>query len=222
MNAEGLILIASVSVGIGILLARKAGEKLRLPVATLAIALVTLVVGVLVLFDPVLLAALRRTDGFFAGEWWRIITPLFAQDGGWFGLVFNLVTLVVVGALFESAFGWRMLLVTYFAAGLLSEVAAYTVLPGQGFAGNSVANFGLAGMLAVVALTLEVPARALGVISLAGGVFLLAHGLFIFDPPDLHAVGYFTGAAIGLIYLFVRRARTRPRPEPAPAESVAP
>jgi len=211
MHPEGVLLIATVSVAIGIVIVRRRGEKLRLPIATLALALVTLVVGVLVVFDPVLLLVISRDYGaIIAGEWWRLVTSIFAQDPSWFPVVFNVIALVVIGSLFESAFGWRMLLVTFFAAGIVSEVVGWLAVP-AGYAGNSVANNGLAGMLAVVALTLPAPARALGVISLAAALFLYARGLFVFAFPDLHGIGYFVGAAIGVAYVVVRWVKARPR-----------
>ncbi len=202
-----------VSAMIGVLLIRARSQQFRVPWVTLAIALVTLVVGVLALFDPVLLAAISRDrEALLAGEWWRIITPLFGQDGGGFGLTFNLVALLAFGTFVELAFGWRMLLVTYFAAGLVSEVAAYTLLPGQGFAGNSVANFGLVGLLAVVAATQAFPLRLLGGLVLLGGLLLLIGG-------NLHGVGFAVGGLVGLVYVLVAWAKTRPR---RPASSAAP
>jgi rhomboid protease GluP len=202
-----------VSATIGVLVMRARGKQFRIPWVTLAIALVTMVVGVLALFDPALLAAISRDrDALLAGEWWRIITPLFGQDSGGFGLIFNLAALLAFGTFIEVTFGWRMLLVTYFAAGLVSEAAAYTVLPDQGFAGNSVATVGLVGLLAVAAAAQPFPLRLFGGFVLLGGLALLIGG-------DLHGVGFAVGALVGVIYVLVGWAKTRPR---RPASSVAP
>ncbi len=202
-----------VSATTGVLVMRARGKGFRIPWVTLGIALVTMVVGVLALFDPVLLAAIARDrDALLAGEWWRIVTPLFGQDGGGFGLIFNLAALLAFGTFVEVIFGWRMLLVTYYAAGLVSEVAAYTLVPGQGFAGNSVATVGLVGLLAVVAAWEPFPLRIFGGFVLLGGLVLLI-------LRDLHGVGFAVGALVGLVYSLVGWAKTRPR---RPASRVAP
>ncbi len=202
-----------VSATIGVLVMRARGKQFRIPWVTLGIALVTMVVGVLALFDTVLLAAIARDrDALLAGEWWRIITPLFGQDGGGFGLIFNLAALLAFGTFVESIFGWRMLLVAYFSAGLVSEVAAYTLLPGQGFAGNSVATVGLVGLLAAVAAWEPFPLRIFGGFVLLGGLVLLV-------LRDLHGVGFAVGALVGLVYSLVGWAKTRPR---RPASRAAP
>ena len=210
MHPEGVLLITAFSVAIGILVLRERGQKLRLPIATIVLALVAFVVGLLVLNDNSLPVILGRDFGAIAlGEWWHFVTAMFAQDPDWFPILFNVLALLAIGTLFESAFGWWMLLVTFFGAGLVSEVAGYLLNQPAGFTGNSIANSGLAGMLAVVALTLPLPARALGILSILAAAALYARGLFIFAFPDLHPIGYFTGALIGLIYVLVVWAKTR-------------
>jgi rhomboid protease GluP len=209
------ILITSATVGFRLM--QQKGERFRWPFATLGIAAVTLVVSVLAEFDPVLLAGLGRDrDALLAGEWWRMVTPLFAQDGGWPGLIFNLVSLLVLGTAVELTFGRGMLLAVYFAAGLVSEVAAYTVLQGQGFAGNSVANFGLAGFVAVIGVFTGSMPRLFGVLSLIGGMVLVV-------TANLHGVGYLVGALIGVAYgLKTRPRRSVSRVAPgSPGESSA-
>lgn len=169
-------------------------RPLRLPVATIGIAVVTLAFSVWGNLDPDVLDALRRSrDRLLDGEWWRIATPLVVQDGGWTGTVFNIVTLLVLGAIAESLLGRRVLLATYLAAGLASEVVAYTLIRDQGFAGNSVAVMGLAGLLAVIwAMTPSPRMRVPGVIGLAAGLALIA-------TANLHGAGFAVGALAGII-----------------------
>lgn len=205
MDTTAFIVIVVTSASIGVQLLRQRGARLRPPLVTIGIAIVTFVVSVLAEFDPALLAALARDrDALLAGEWWRMITPLFAQDGGWAGLIFNLVALLVLGSAAELLLGRRMLLGTYFGAGLVSEVAAYTILQGQGFAGNSVANFGLAGLLAVVGVASAAGPRLFGLVSLVAGALLVVFA-------NLHGVGYAVGAVIGAIYVLVPRLKDRAR-----------
>lgn len=178
-------------------------RKLRVPWVTLAIFALTLGVGAFAVFDDAILDAIRRDpDRLQSGEWWRLITPLVGQDGGLSGLIFNLVILLAVGAVVENLFGWKLLLVTYLAAGILSEVAAYTIMPNQGFAGNSVANFGLIGLVCAFGVMSSNAARLTGALGLLGGVVLLLLW-------DLHGIGFAVGALIGVGIGVVRWARDR-------------
>lgn len=205
MEPELLAAIVTASVFAGGLVLRQRGKKLRFPWLTVVIALVTLVFSVLGELDRDILDLLRR-DGYGLtqqGEWWRIVSPLVVQDGGWPGLIFNLLTLVVLGTLVESIFGARLLAVAYLAAGLISEVFAYTLLQNQGFAGNSVANMGLAGLIGIVAVTTPAtPAR------IAGGLSVLAGAWLVFTG-NLHGVGYAVGVLVGLTVVLVLWAKER-------------
>lgn len=187
-----------------VMLRQQDPRRLRMPWVTLAIFAVTLGVGAFAVFDDALLDAIRRDGGKLAsGEWWRLVTPLVGQDSGLSGLIFNLVLLAVLGAIVENVLGRALLLITYLAAGLLSEIAAYTVMQGQGFAGNSVATFGLAGLLCLAGVATSSPARFTGLFGLVFGIVLLAIW-------DLHAVGFFVGVIIGIVRWLRQWMRGRP------------
>ena len=94
-----------------------------------------------------MLEAWQRTPQGLEGEWWRLFTALFVQDGGVLGTVSNLAFLLVMGVLAEQVVGPGRWLVGYFGAGLAGELAGYAWQP-RG-AGNSVAVCGLAGVLVV-------------------------------------------------------------------------
>jgi membrane associated rhomboid family serine protease len=67
------------------------------------------------------------------------------QDGGLFGLIFNVGTLLVLGVLAERRLGrWRWL-VLYLGGAAAGQAMGY--LAGTVGAGNSIANLGLAGGL---------------------------------------------------------------------------
>lgn len=184
------------------LLLQQRGQRLKLPWLTFALVAVTFVVGTFAVFDQAVSDALRRdVDRLVAGEWWRIVSPLIGQDGGLAGLFFNVIVLLFAGAAVENFFGPWMLLGVYLVAGLLSEVAAYTIMQGQGYAGNSVACLGLAGLLLVSALLAPFPPRLAGIIGVIAGALLLVFW-------DLHGVGFLIGVLAGLGYWLKTRERT--------------
>lgn len=187
-----IALTAAVAGGVQFL--RGTGRRLAFPGMTLVLAAVTAVVSILGNLNPDILAALGRDrDALLAGQWWRLITPLFVQDGGWAGTVFNLVALLIIGSFAESLYGRGVLVGVYFAAGLVSEVAAYTILQHQGFAGNSVADLGLTALCLTtyVVGSVALP-RVLGVVGLLAGAALIV-------TANLHGVGFAVGAAAALV-----------------------
>lgn len=66
----------------------------------------------------------RDYSRFLAGEWWRLITPLFVQDGGVTGSLFNLVSLFLVGCVAERHWGSQRWLIIFFVGGIRRETRA--------------------------------------------------------------------------------------------------
>ena len=122
------------------------------PWLTAVVFLVTLACGVAQLahrplYDLVVRDAARIDDG----QWYRLVTGMFFQDGWALGLAFNLAGLAVLGAVAERVFGRGRWLVLYFGCGLFGQFMSYLWLNPVG-AGNSMCNAGLLGALACVAL----------------------------------------------------------------------
>ncbi|MEO7912597.1 MAG: rhomboid family intramembrane serine protease [Roseiflexaceae bacterium] len=86
----------------------------RFPIATIIILSITIVATGRQMICPELLSALRRTpDALAAGEWWRMITPLFVHSHGWVQIIVNLIGIAVVSPLVERLFGsWGWLYFT--------------------------------------------------------------------------------------------------------------
>jgi membrane associated rhomboid family serine protease len=104
---------------------------------------------------PAILSALRRDYArFLGGDWWRLITPLFVQDGGIAGAVFNLVSLLLVGGIAEQLWGSKRMIGIFFVGGVVGEAVAFAWQPIG--AGNSVGNFSLAASVAVACLAPQV------------------------------------------------------------------
>ena len=65
----------------------------RFPQAMVSLLLAMGIASTLQIFLPMLLTTLQRDPTrVLQGEWWRIITALFVQDGGIAGTVFNLLS----------------------------------------------------------------------------------------------------------------------------------
>ena len=159
---------------------------------------------------PGLLPRFERNAGaIFAGDYYRLLTALWFQDGGLVGGGFNLTLLFVLGPIAERLWDRRSWLLIYFGAGLTTEIIALWWQPIG--AGNSIAWMGLAGSVLVAswAGVRRLPVMTLGAIGLAAGAGLaLLH--------DIHGAALLTGAAIGLALIRSGHgARARPEP-PAP------
>ncbi|MCK0112447.1 hypothetical protein MWU75_09885 [Ornithinimicrobium sp. F0845] len=90
----------------------------------------------------------RESSALAAGQWWRLVTALGLQDGGWAGTAFNLavlaVTLLLVGAV------WRGVpaVLVFLVGGVLANALTWLVLDQTG-AGNSMATLCLLAVVAV-------------------------------------------------------------------------
>jgi membrane associated rhomboid family serine protease len=140
----------------------------------------------------------RNYERFLAGEWWRLITALFVQDGGVSGSIFNLVSLLLVGIVAERLWGGQRWLIIFFIGGILSQLIGFAWQPIG--AGNSVANFSLAASIAVLCLTFNTSqaVRITAILALGAGVILL----FL---EDIHGPAMMIGTVIALIMVSLDR-----------------
>lgn len=171
----------------------------RRPVATIAALLIVGVPSLVQLaMAPWLLARLQRDwTAIGDGQVWRLVTSLVVQDGGLVGTLFNLVSLFVIGSAAEAAWGARQWVVLALASGVGAQLWGWLVQPVGG--GSSVAVFGLAASLAVLALcrgtTMQ---RLLAAISLLAATVLLLSG-------DIHGGAATIGGIGGALLSRTRR-----------------
>lgn len=79
-----------------------------------------------------------------AGQWWRLITPIFLHMG-FEHILFNMVTLYFIGIQIEAIFGhWRYLTI-FLLSGIGGNLASFAFNPNAISAGASTAIFGLFG-----------------------------------------------------------------------------
>ena len=162
----------------------------RMPLLTLAVALLTIAGFVLQLANTGALEALQRNSSAVAeGQWWRLFTTLLVQDGGWAGFLSNLAGLVLVGALAEQLISRWAWIGLYFVPALAVELIALRWQPVGG--GNSVAWMALAGAVWVLALRQK---GGLG-LSLLGGAGL-AIGALLSVMGNIHGPAILLGALL--------------------------
>jgi rhomboid protease GluP len=164
----------------------------RIPLATLVLAAAIALPTTLQFVFPAILSLLQRDFTRFAhGEWWRVITPLFVQDGGVAGSIFNLLTLLLVGTVAECLLGSRRMLGIFFVGGLVGELVAFAWQPIG--AGNSVGNFGLAAGVAVTCLVSQT-----GTITRVISLLALSADAVLIVLKDIHGAAAVAGVILAL------------------------
>jgi membrane associated rhomboid family serine protease len=164
----------------------------RFPQATLLLVLAVAVPTTLQFFFPAILPTLQRDYArILRGEWWRLATPLFVQDGGVAGAISNLIGLLLVGGVAEQLWDRKWVLGIFFIGGLVGEIVAFAWQPIG--AGNSVGNFSLAASVAVACLTHQ-PSRSVRVAAL----LTLAADVALVLLKDIHGAAALAGAILAL------------------------
>jgi len=143
-------------------------------------------------YPSVLMALRRDSTAVMSGEPWRLVTAILVQDGGIAGTIFNLAALLLVGAIAERLCGTRRWVVLFVVGALLSEIVALGWQPTG--AGNSVANFSLAGAVCVWCLSRRAvrAVSAAALVSIAAAVLLLA-------MRDIHGAAFCIGGILGAL-----------------------
>ncbi len=167
-----------------------------LPRATGVVLSITAIVTALQWIVPGLAQLLQRSPAVLtAGEWWRLITPIFINQPGSAEPILNLLALLAVGALAERCWGSRAWLLFYFVGGLVGESAGLAWRP-TGM-GSSVAVCGLSGALASWLLYRATSARA----RIAAAALLLL-GIGLTALQNLHGPPLLACAGIGGVMLW--------------------
>ena len=178
----------------------------KIPVATLALVIAIAISSTLQFFFPAILRIFERDyTQFRAGDWWRLITPLFVQDGGVAGAISNLVGLLLVGSVAERMWGTPRWLIIFFTGGILSQGIGFAWQPVG--AGNSVGNFSLAASVAVYCFTL--PASRAGKIVAS---FTLGAGIVLLFLKDIHGGAVLLGAIIALVLIRISSQTIKEQP----------
>jgi membrane associated rhomboid family serine protease len=176
----------------------------RFPRITLTLFLAVAIPTTIQFIFPALLPLFQRdTTRFMNGEWWRLITPLFFQDGGIGGAISNLVGLLLIGFVAEQLWDRRDMLLIFFLGAIVGELIGFVWQPIG--AGNSVANFSLAASVAAICL-LRRPPRPVQVAAL---VALCADVLLVL-LQDIHGPAALAGAILALVLVQVSNRKENP------------
>jgi membrane associated rhomboid family serine protease len=171
------------------------------PAATGFMALLVATGFAVQVFLPASLPLFERQGNAFArGDMWRILTPLFFQDGGWIGGAFNLLLLVLVGSAAERVWSRTRWLCIYLGCGIATQILGYRWQPVG--AGNSVACLALSGSCFALGLYMS-HSKILRASSLAG---LLA-GCTLLLMRDIHGIAVLLGVIAGATLIVVDRRR---------------
>ena len=167
--------------------------KFRFPKTTLVLFLAIAIPSILQFLFPDLLLFLQRdATRFRQGEWWRLITPLFVQDGGISGTVFNLVSLAFVGTVAEQFWDTKEMLIIFFGGGLVGEIIGFLWQPVG--AGNSVGNFSLAAAVALICLH-----RLASRFVQTAALVVLGADIVLVLLKDIHGPAAVTGAILAFV-----------------------
>ncbi len=186
----------------------------RVPPGTAAFITIAVFVAAIQELHPEWLGLAERDPvRIAAGEWWRIVTALFAYDDGAvqkLGIVFGVLVLGIVA---ERKIGTVEWLIIAFVSGLAGQIVGLWWQPVG--AGSSVA---VAGLLGATATWFAWPRGAgdrsapgvsgemLPWLARIGSLAVLALAIALVILRDLHGPPIFVGAALSALFLFLRRS----------------
>jgi rhomboid protease GluP len=177
-----------------------AGIQSRIPPGTAVFITIAVFVAAVQELRPEWVGlAERDPERFAAGEWWRVVTALFAYDDGpvqKLGIVF---TVLALGLIAERKIGSVEWLIIAFVSGLAGQIVGLWWQPYG--AGSSVA---VAGLLGATAAWLAWPRTPLPWFARIGSLAVLALAIYLLAVRDLNGPPIFVGA--GLTALFLARS----------------
>ena len=148
--------------------------------------------------DWVTLFGARITEAIYAGQLWRLITPMFLH-GSFAHIFFNMYALLSVGTLLERHFGhWRFLLL-YFLGGFAGNVLSFLFTQGYSV-GASTAVFGLIAAEAIFFYQNRELFGSHAKQAISNAVFIIVINLFLGLAPNIDTWGHIGGLLGGAMF----------------------
>ena len=133
------------------------------------------------------------------GEYWRIVTAGFLH-AGFFHLLFNMLSLWILGSILEPAVGRMRFALIYFVSLLCGSLGALLLEPDGLTVAPLGAIFGLMGAAAVYARN-----RGLSLMESGLGIWIVLNLVITFTVPNISIGGYIgglIGGALAALVLF--------------------
>ena len=140
------------------------------------------------------------------GEYWRLVTAGFLH-AGFFHLLFNMLSLYILGGLLEPAVGRLRFALIYFVSLLAGSFGALLLEPTRPTVGASGAIFGLMAATAVV-----MRSRGMSIMESGLGIWIVLNLVITFSVPNISIgghIGGFVGGGLAAIVLFELGDRVR-------------
>src|SRR3954447_8657518 len=206
--------------------ARSRTSGMPAPIATYTILAVTVVIGLLELFNPRLsikivdLLALTKT-GIESGEYYRLLSVVLVHDpSNFLHLAFNMYALFLIGPIVEALYGPVRFVVIYAVCAAAGSAASFVFSAADVSVGGRGAIFGLFSVL-LVANVLHKPVltRQARTLTQQIGMLIAVNLVLSFAIPGIdiaaHIGGLLAGAWLGLV-MVPRGATLRSFWTPAP------
>ncbi|MBO1336814.1 rhomboid family intramembrane serine protease [Streptomyces sp. VRA16 Mangrove soil] len=143
-------------------------------------------------------------DGVATGEWYRLVTSMFAHQEVWH-IAFNMLSLWWIGAPLEVALGRVRYIALYVVSGLAGGALTYLLSsPSEASLGASGAIFGLFGATAVLMRRLNYDMRPVIALLVINLIFTFTWGNIAWQA---HIGGLIAGVVVG--YAMVHAPRER-------------
>jgi membrane associated rhomboid family serine protease len=167
------------------------------PVVTYMILAVTGLVylGQLALGDAFTFYGLKINQNILAGEYWRLITPIFFH-ANILHFFFNMYALYNIGLQIERPLGYARFLMIYLFSGIAGGIASYLFNPSPSL-GASGAIFGLIGALAVFLFRHRRLLGPVGRSMFSNVIFIIVLNLAISLSPQIDLWGHLGGLTAG-------------------------
>ncbi|MEU7054576.1 rhomboid family intramembrane serine protease [Streptomyces sp. NPDC046197] len=144
------------------------------------------------------------TSGVADGEWYRLVSSMFAHQAVWH-IAFNMLSLWWLGGPLEAALGRVRYVTLYFVSGLAGGALTYLLAsPSQASLGASGAIFGLFGATAVLMRRLRYDMRPIIALLVINLIFTFGWGNIAWQA---HIGGLVAGVVVG--YAMVHAPRER-------------